>query len=53
MGYTNNNMVMMYPAWRLMNKFVMYKGCQIFDFINSRYFEQRVVYIPSNVRDEL
>jgi dTDP-4-amino-4,6-dideoxygalactose transaminase len=47
--YTNDNGVMTRPLWRLMNDLEMFKHCQCGDLSNARWFEERVVNIPSSV----
>ena len=47
---TNDNGVMTRPIWRLMNKLEMYKTCQTGNLDNSKWFEERVVNIPSGYR---
>ncbi len=48
--YTNDHGVMTRPIWALMNKLQMFKDCQTDDLTNTRWFEERVVNIPSSVR---
>jgi perosamine synthetase len=48
--YSNDNGVMTRPVWCLMNKLEMFKNCQTDDLKNTRWFEERVVNIPSSVR---
>jgi dTDP-4-amino-4,6-dideoxygalactose transaminase len=50
LDYTNSKGVMTRPIWTLMNKLEMFKDCQCADLKNSKYFEERVVNIPSSVR---
>ena len=47
--YTNQNRVMTRPIWKLMNRLPMFNECQTDDLINSIWFEERVVNIPSSV----
>ncbi len=47
---TNNNGIMTRPVWRLMNKLIMYKVCQIGNLDNANWLEDRVVSIPSTYR---
>jgi dTDP-4-amino-4,6-dideoxygalactose transaminase len=49
--YTNDNGVMTRPIWRLMNKLEMYKTCQTGNLDNSKWFEERVVNMPSGYRE--
>jgi len=48
--YTNDHGVMTRPVWCLMNKLHMFKDCQTDELENTRWFEERVVNIPSSVR---
>jgi dTDP-4-amino-4,6-dideoxygalactose transaminase len=48
--YTNSNGVMTRPAWKLINKLVMYKNCESNHLYNSNWFEERIVNIPSSYR---
>lgn len=48
--YTNRNGVMTRPIWKLMTKLPMFKHCQKGDLTNAKWFEERVVNIPSSVR---
>ena len=47
---TNNSQVMTRPIWRLMFKLPMYKSCQKDEQVNALYLENRIVNIPSSVR---
>ncbi len=47
---TNNSGVMTRPIWALMNKLEMFKECQTTDLPNALWLEERVVNIPSGVR---
>ena len=47
--FSNKNGVMTRPIWRLMNELEMFKDCQKDDLKNAKYFEERVVNIPSSV----
>lgn len=47
--YTNDNGVMTRPVWCLMNKLPMFSSCQTDGLINSMWFEERLVNIPSSV----
>jgi dTDP-4-amino-4,6-dideoxygalactose transaminase len=38
------------PIWRLMNTLPMYKNCMCDELKKARWFEERVVNIPSSVR---
>ncbi|MGY3795201.1 LegC family aminotransferase [uncultured Aquimarina sp.] len=46
---TNDNGVMTRPIWKLMNSLSMFKTAQIGNLENSKWFEERVVNIPSSV----
>lgn len=48
--YTNSNGVMTRPIWALMNKLEMFKSCQHDELLNALFLEERVVNIPSSVR---
>ena len=47
---TNDQKVMTRPIWKLMNKLVMFKDCQVEDISNAEWLEERVVNITSSVR---
>lgn len=47
--YTNENCIMTRPIWQLMNHLPMFKHCQVDTLINSIWFEERLVNIPSSV----
>lgn len=47
--FTNDQEVMTRPIWRLMNELPMFSHCQSGDLSNAKYFEERVVNIPSSV----
>ncbi|MCT4616247.1 MAG: LegC family aminotransferase [Marinifilaceae bacterium] len=49
--YTNSEGIMTRPIWKLMNKLPMFKDCQHGDLSNSEWFVDRVVNIPSSVKD--
>lgn len=49
--YTNDHGVMTRPIWRLMNHLEMFKHCQHDGLANSIWLEERVVNLPSSVRD--
>ena len=49
--YSNEQGVMTRPIWNLINKSDMYKMCQTTSLINSEWFEDRVVNIPSSSKD--
>ena len=38
------------PVWGLMNKLPMFENCETDDLINTYWFEERIVNIPSSVR---
>lgn len=48
--FTNENGLMTRPVWRLMNKLAMFSSCQTDSLINTMWFEERLVNIPSSVR---
>lgn len=48
--FTNDNGVMTRPIWRLMNKLPMFENCQTDNLVNTYWYEERVVNIPSSVR---
>lgn len=48
---TNEAKVMTRPIWRLLNRLEMYKNCQTDSLENAKWLEERVVNIPSSVRD--
>jgi perosamine synthetase len=48
---TNKAGVMTRPIWKLLNKLDMYKDCQTDALENATWFEERVVNIPSSVRE--
>jgi dTDP-4-amino-4,6-dideoxygalactose transaminase len=47
---TNQAKIMTRPIWTLTNKLEMYEHCQTDRLTNARWFEDRVVNIPSSVR---
>lgn len=49
--YTNSNSVMTRPAWILMNELPAFKDCQTGDLSNSRFLADRLVNIPSSVKN--
>jgi perosamine synthetase len=46
---SNKQGVMTRPAWQLMNKLEMFKGCQCGDLTNAIWLSERLVNIPSSV----
>ncbi|WP_074405890.1 MULTISPECIES: LegC family aminotransferase [Aquimarina] len=46
---TNENGVMTRPIWKLMNGLTMFKNAQTGNLENAKWFEERVVNIPSSV----
>ncbi|MBI4645947.1 MAG: LegC family aminotransferase [Bacteroidia bacterium] len=48
--FTNENDVMTRPAWRLINKLLMYKDCTKDNLDNAEWLADRVVNIPSSVK---
>lgn len=47
---TNDNGVMTRPIWELMNRLPMFEYCQHDELMNTIWFADRVVNIPSSVR---
>jgi len=47
---TNDNGVMTRPIWELMNRLPMFEHCQHDSLVNTIWFADRVVNIPSSVR---
>lgn len=48
--FTNDNGVMTRPAWRLMNKLIMFKDAMCGNLDNANEIEDRMVNIPSSVK---
>ena len=48
--FSNDHGVMTRPIWQLMNKLPMFSDCQADELENTKWFEDRVVNIPSSVR---
>jgi len=48
--YSNENGVMTRPVWQLMHKLPMFNMCQTDDLMNSIWFEDRVVNLPSSAK---
>ena len=48
--YTNDNGVMTRPIWELMTRLPMFERCEHDDLVNTVWFADRVVNIPSSVR---
>ena len=48
--FTNEKLVMTRPIWMLMSDLPAFKDCQRTELKNAKWFEQRVVNIPSSVR---
>jgi dTDP-4-amino-4,6-dideoxygalactose transaminase len=48
LAYTNDNGVMTRPIWRLMNELPMFNNCRCGNLDNAKWFEERVVNIPSS-----
>lgn len=46
--YTNDHGIMTRPVWELMTDLPMFEQCQHDDLINSRWFADRVVNLPSS-----
>lgn len=51
LDYSNSNKVMTRPLWTLMNKLKMFIDCKSEDLSNSIFLEERLVNIPSGVRE--
>jgi perosamine synthetase len=47
--FSNDHGVMTRPIWQLMNKLPMFSDCQTDELENTKWFEDRVVNIPSSV----
>lgn len=47
---TNDKGVMTRPIWKLMNQLPMFDGCEHDSLVNTQWFADRVVNIPSSVR---
>jgi dTDP-4-amino-4,6-dideoxygalactose transaminase len=48
--YSNESGVMARPAWTLMNKLNMYRDCFSGELSNSLWLEDRIINIPSSIR---
>lgn len=48
--YTNDRGIMTRPAWQLMNRLEMFKGCETDGLKHTQWLEERIVNIPSSVR---
>lgn len=48
--YTNDHGVMTRPVWELMNRLVMFEGCETDGLENTQWLADRIVNIPSSVR---
>jgi perosamine synthetase len=48
--FSNDHGVMTRPIWQLMNKLTMFSDCQTDELENTKWFEERVVNIPSSVK---
>lgn len=48
--YTNDHGVMTRPIWELMNRLPMFNDCQTDGLLNTQWFADRVVNLPSSVR---
>jgi perosamine synthetase len=48
---TNNDKVMTRPIWKLMYRLPMYASCQRDEQANAQFLEERIVNIPSSVRE--
>ena len=47
--YTNAHGIMTRPAWPLMNRLEMFKGCETDGLKHTQWLEERIVNIPSSV----
>ena len=50
--YSNDNGVMTRPIWELMNRLPMFKDCENDGLANTQWFADRVINIPSSVRNK-
>jgi dTDP-4-amino-4,6-dideoxygalactose transaminase len=50
---SNDSGIMTRPVWTLMDKFPMFADCQTDDLTSSKWFEERVVNLPSSVRGKI
>jgi aminotransferase in exopolysaccharide biosynthesis len=50
---TNNSGIMTRPIWELMNRLPMFANCQCGNLDNAEWFADRVVNIPSGVRNNI
>lgn len=48
--YTNDHGIMTRPIWELMSRLPMFNDCQTDDLLNTQWFADRVVNLPSSVR---
>ena len=48
--YMNDHGVMVRPAWQLMNRLDMFRRCETDGLKHTRWLEERIVNIPSGVR---
>ena len=48
--YTNDHGIMTRPIWELMNRLPMFDNCETDGLVNTIWFADRVVNIPSSVR---
>jgi len=51
--YSNDHGVMTRPIWQLMNQLPMFSDCQTDELTNTKWFEERVVNIPSSGRIQI
>lgn len=47
---TNENKIMTRPIWKLMSELPAFENCQKTELSNAKFFEQRIVNLPSSVR---
>ena len=49
--FCHENRIMSRPVWTLMNKLPMYRDCQATAMANAQWLEDRIVNLPSSVRN--
>lgn len=50
LNFSNSNDIMTRPLWTPMNMLDSFKNCQSTELINTKYYYERIVNIPSSVR---
>lgn len=50
LAFCHEERIMSRPAWTLMNKLPMYRGCQATGTANAQWLEDRIVNLPSSIR---